>query len=81
MSFEIKSNNTVKDISKWNTISSYKELANNSDGIIIRLAYRGNSTGNITADPKAKTHLKELLENECKIGIYFFTNAINERDV
>lgn len=70
----------VRDISKWNKVTDYSAMTKDSDGVICRLAYRGNSTGKITMDVLAEKHLTELARRNCPIGIYFFDNAINEEE-
>ena len=35
----------VRDISKWNTVTNYASVVKESDGVIVRIAYRGSSTG------------------------------------
>lgn len=70
----------VRDISKWNRVTNYDNMVKESDAVIVRLAYRGSSTGKIVMDPLAKTHISELLKNNCPIGIYFFDNAISEEE-
>lgn len=67
----------VRDISKWNKVTNYANMVKESDAVIVRLAYRGSSTGKIVLDPSAETHIEGLLKNNCPIGIYFFDNAIN----
>ena len=37
----------VRDISKWNTVTNYASVVKESDGVIVRIAYRGSSTGKI----------------------------------
>ena len=70
----------VRDISKWNTVTNYASVVKESDGVIVRIAYRGSSTGKIVADPSAEAHINGLLKNNCPIGIYFFDNAITKEE-
>lgn len=45
--------------------------------VIIRVGYRGSSTGNISVDPKFKTYAKDATDAGLKIGLYFYSEAIN----
>ncbi len=71
---------TVRDISKWNTNIQYSKMASDSDGVIVRLAYRGNQSGAIVLDKLAKQHIENLQKYDCPVGVYFFTNAITESE-
>lgn len=71
---------TVRDISKWNTNIQYSKMVSDSDGVIVRLAYRGNQSGAIVLDKLAKKHLENLQKYNCPVGVYFFTNAISESE-
>lgn len=73
-------NNLIIDISKYNLISNYDQLAKDVKGVIIRAGYRGSQTGQIVEDPRFKTHITELLKRNVKIGLYFYTQAINEAE-
>ncbi len=70
----------VVDVSKYNTITSYDLMAQEVKGVIIRAGYRGSQTGQIVEDPRFKTHITELLKRNVKIGLYFYTQAINEAE-
>lgn len=45
---------------------------------IIRCGYRGFSEGNINEDPKFKDNIKNAILSGVKVGIYFYSSAINE---
>lgn len=70
----------VIDLSKWNTITSYKEIAKNVNGVIIRAGYRSYKEGNLTEDPKFKEHIEGCIAAKIPVGIYFFTTAINRAE-
>ena len=48
------------------------------DFAMIRLGYRGYGTGRIVTDTYFETNLKGALENDIEVGVYFFSQAINE---
>ena len=68
------------DLSKYNIVSDYNQLAKEVDGVIVRAGYRGSQTGSITQDPRFETHITELLKKNVKIGLYFYSQAINETE-
>lgn len=70
----------VLDISKWNPIEDYNAAAAEIDGVIIKAAYRGySSTGTLATDPLFEKHYAGFV-NKTKIGVYFFTQAINRAE-
>ena len=50
------------------------------DFAMIRLGYRGYGTGRIVTDTYFETNLKGALENDIEVGVYFFSQAINEEE-
>ena len=68
----------VIDISHHNTITDWKALRNDVDGIIIRMGYRGYSkSGTLAYDRKYAEFRKRCVENGIPYGLYFFPCAIN----
>lgn len=67
----------VIDISKYNIVSSYSQLATAVNGAIIRAGYRSYGAGKLVEDPLFKTHIQGCRNNNIPFGIYFFTTAIN----
>lgn len=66
------------DVSKWNGQIDWEAVKR--DGVefaIIRCAYRGASSGWIVEDPLFKQNLQGAKYADVKVGIYFFTQAIN----
>ena len=53
---------------------------NGVDFAMIRLGYRGYGTGRIVTDTYFETNLKGALENDIEVGVYFFSQAINEEE-
>ncbi|GHU49560.1 hypothetical protein FACS1894127_3090 [Clostridia bacterium] len=67
------------DVSRYQTDIDWKKVA--ADGIsfaMIRLGYRGYSTGAIVMDEYFEANIKQAQEAGVKTGIYFFSQAINE---
>ncbi|MBQ3404410.1 MAG: S-layer homology domain-containing protein [Oscillospiraceae bacterium] len=66
------------DVSSWNTDINWNAVA--ADGIsfaMIRLGYRGYSYGNISADKYFEANIKGAKEAGLKVGVYFYSQAIN----
>ena len=69
------------DVSKYQGDIDWKKVA--GDGVkfaIIRLGYRGYGTGEIMLDEKAKKNMEEASNAGIKVGVYFFSQAINEKE-
>lgn len=69
----------IIDLSKFNPVADYNKVANHVDGVILRIGYRGLSNGKIVIDPLFLTHYNNL-KGKTKLGIYFFTTAINTQE-
>lgn len=68
----------VIDLSKWNIVSDWDLVKKEIDGVIIRCGFRSYSSGKLTIDPRFKNHIKSAAERNIPIGVYFFSQAINE---
>ncbi len=69
------------DVSKWNKEIDWAQLR--KEGVefaIIRAGYRGSSSGSLVVDPYFEQNIKGALDNGMDVGIYFFTQAIDERE-
>lgn len=67
------------DVSKWNkTINWDRVKADGVDFVIIRCGYRGSSSGALVEDPFFKQNIEGAKKAGIKVGIYFFTQAVNE---
>ena len=79
-----KEDTAVKDaalVSKWNKEINWAQIAREGvDFAIIRAGYRGSSSGSLVVDPYFEKNIKGALENDIDVGIYFFTQAVNERE-
>lgn len=67
------------DVSKWNKEIDWEKVKN--DGIefaIIRCGYRGASSGALVLDPMYKRNIEGAIEAGIPVGVYFFTQALDE---
>ena len=66
------------DVSKWNGTIDWNAVKNSGVSyVIIRCGYRGSSQGSLIEDPKFKDNIKGANAAGLKVGVYFFTQAIN----
>ena len=69
------------DVSKHQgTIDWEKVAAEDIEFAMIRVGYRGSSTGAIEADSNAAYNLQEAEKYGVKIGVYFFSTAVTEEE-
>lgn len=67
------------DVSKWNKEIDWNKVKEDGvDFAIIRCGYRGSKTGALVEDPYFEQNIKGANEAGIKVGVYFFTQAINE---
>lgn len=69
------------DVSKWNKEIDWKLVS--EAGVryaIIRCGYRGSSTGALVEDPTFRRNFDEARAEGIKVGVYFFTQAMNETE-
>ncbi|MCR5251757.1 MAG: hypothetical protein K6E50_14255 [Lachnospiraceae bacterium] len=67
------------DVSKWNgTIDWNAVKAAGVNFAIIRCGYRGSSTGVLVEDPTFRYNIQNAQAAGIKVGLYFFTQAVNE---
>lgn len=67
------------DVSKWQGSIDWKAVSQSGVKFaIIRCAYRGAKDGLIHEDPYFKANIKGATQNGIKVGVYFFSQAINE---
>ena len=71
----------VLDVSRYNPIEDYSAAAGDIDGVLIRCGYRGyGSSGSLNTDNLFTTHYNGFNGKGCKIGFYWFTQAISEAE-
>lgn len=69
------------DVSKYNKDIDWEKVrASGIEYAIIRLGYRGSSTGSLVTDPYYEKNIKGAREAGLKTGVYFFTQAVNETE-
>ena len=69
------------DVSKWNKKINWDRVkADGVDFVIIRCGYRGSSTGALVEDPYFKQNIDGAAKAGITVGIYFFTQAVNEAE-
>lgn len=67
------------DVSKWNGDIDWEVVkAEGVDFAIIRCGYRGSSSGWLIEDPYFYRNLEGAKKAGVKVGIYFFTQAVNQ---
>ena len=66
------------DVSKWNGDIDWSAVKNSGVSyVIIRCGYRGSSQGTLIVDPKFKSNIKGATDAGLKVGVYFFTQAVD----
>lgn len=76
------SNGTVGiDVSKWNGKIDWNAVKNSGISyVIIRCGYRGSAQGSLIEDPRFETNIKGAIAAGLKVGVYFFTQAVDEME-
>lgn len=67
------------DVSKWNKEIDWEAVK--EEGVefaIIRCGYRGASSGALILDPMYERNIKGAIDADIPVGVYFFTQAIDE---
>ena len=67
------------DVSKWNGDIDWDRVRNAGvEFAIIRVGYRGSVTGSLVEDPRFTENMKGAAASGIPVGVYFFTQAVNE---
>ena len=67
------------DVSKWNGNIDWAAVKNSGiNFVIIRCGYRGSSEGALIEDPTFRRNIQGAQNAGIRVGIYFFTQAVNE---
>ncbi len=67
------------DVSKWNKEIDWDKVKNAGvDYAIIRVGYRGATTGSLIEDPYFEKNIKGATAAGLPVGVYFFTQAVSE---
>ena len=78
---QTSSGNFGIDVSKWNGNINWNAVK--SAGVsyaIIRCGYRGSTTGALITDPTFAANISGANAAGIKTGVYFFTQAVNEKE-
>lgn len=71
----------IVDLSEFNRVTSWPQLAGAVDGAIIRAGFRGwGSAGTITADARAREYLVHAKAQGLPLGIYFVSQAVTDAE-
>lgn len=67
------------DVSKWNGDIDWDKVKNAGvEYAIVRAGYRGSVTGSLVEDPYFAANMKGAAASGMPVGVYFFTQAVNE---
>ncbi len=67
------------DVSKWNGDIDWDRVKNAGvEFAIIRAGYRGSVTGSLVEDPYFAANIRGAAASGIPVGVYFFTQAVNE---
>ena len=79
--YEVAGSSVGIDVSKWNYSIDWKKVADSGvEFAMIRCGYRGYGSGEILMDPYFEQNITGALKNGIKVGVYFFSAAINEEE-
>ena len=74
-----KDSTTGIDVSKWNETIDWEAVADAGvEFAIIRCGYRGSSSGSLIIDPMYEENIEGAIDAGIPVGVYFFTQAVNE---
>lgn len=69
------------DVSKYQPSINWESVKSSGiNFVIIRCGYRGASTGSLIQDPYFTSHIKGAKDAGLKVGVYFFSTALNEAE-
>ena len=67
------------DVSKWQGEIDWDKVKNDGiEFVIIRCGYRGSVTGTLVEDPYFEQNIRGATAAGLQVGVYFFTQAVNE---
>lgn len=68
------------DVSEHNKDVDWQKVKEEFDFAFIRIGYRGYTEGGIMPDERAKENLKGAKSAGVPVGVYFYTQAVNEKE-
>ena len=67
------------DVSKWNGSIDWNAVKQSGVSfVIIRCGYRGSTVGGLVEDPMFRSYINGAANAGLKVGVYFFSQAVNE---
>ncbi len=77
----VRSSTMGIDVSTWNDSINWGKVKDAGiDFVIIRCGFRGYGSGSLVKDNMFYSHMNGAKAAGLKVGVYFFTQAINERE-
>lgn len=78
---EVDTVKNIIDVSTFQGDINWAKVKGNCDGAIIRTGFRGyGSKGTLSTDARFKKNIAEATAQGIPIGVYFFTQALNEAE-
>ena len=69
------------DVSKYQSKIDYEQAKKSGvEFVIIRIGYRGYGSGTLVLDPLFEQHFTNARNAGLKVGVYFFSQAVNENE-
>lgn len=68
------------DVSEHNGKIDWKQIKESQDFAFIRVGYRGYGNGKLAEDKYAKENLEGASDVQLPVGVYFYTQAIDEKE-
>lgn len=68
------------DVSSHNGTIDWQTVAAQADFAFVRVGYRGYSEGEINEDTQYKENLKGAAKNDVPVGVYFYSQAVDEEE-
>lgn len=69
------------DVSKFNGNIDWSKVKNDGiDFAMIRVGYRGSTEGTLKLDANFEYNIKNAIKNGIDVGVYFFTQAVDEAE-
>lgn len=67
----------VIDLSRWNRVYDFVKLKNAIDAVVIRMGYRGYTSGEIAWDRKFTEFVAGCMKYGVPYSVYFFPSSVN----
>ncbi len=68
------------DVSSHNGSIDWNDVKKEAEFAFIRVGYRGYNEGTVNLDKKAKENLKNANKADIPVGVYFYSQAVNEKE-